>query len=149
MSSDPKKIIVDTNVLLSAAIYPNSPSAQALLTAFAICTLYHSKETLHEIRTVLNRPKFDRYFLDTVFRREMFLEAYIEKSIEAEIIQISTDCQDPKDNMFLSLALSAGAEIIVSGDQKHLIPMHPYRGIAILTATDFVQMMIENRLAAP
>jgi putative PIN family toxin of toxin-antitoxin system len=139
MSSDPKKIVIDTNVLLSAAIYPSSPSAQALLTAFTFCEIYHSRETLHEIRTVLNRPKFDRYFLDAEFTRDLFLAAYIDKSIEAEITQVSTDCQDPKDNMFLSLALSVGASIIVSGDTKHLIPMHPYKGIEILLPKDFDQ----------
>lgn len=146
MSSDPKKIIVDTNVLLSAAIYPNSPSAHALLTAFTFCALYHSKETLHEIRTVLNRPKFDRYFLDAEFTREMFLATYIEKSIEAEITQISTDCIDPKDNMFLSLALSVGASMIVSGDTKHLIPMHPYQSISIFSPTDFVRLVMQEAL---
>lgn len=144
MSSGLKKIVVDTNVLLSAAIYPNSPSAQALLTAFTFCEIYRSKETMDEISTVLNRPKFDRYFVDTAFTREMFLEAYTEKSIEAEITQISTDCQDPKDNMFLSLALTVGADIIVSGDTKHLIPMHPYKGIGILLPKDFDELIFSE-----
>jgi len=100
MSSGLKKVVVDTNVLLSAAIYPNSPSAQALTTAFAFCAIFHSKETLCEITTVLNRSKFDCYFLDAEFTRDMFLEAYIDKSIKAEVTQISSDCEDPKDNMF-------------------------------------------------
>lgn len=145
MSLDLKKVIVDTNVLLSAAIYPQSPSAQALMTAFAFCTIYRSQETLHEISTVLNRSKFDRYFGDTEFTRTMFLEAYIDKSIEAQITQISTDCADPKDNMFLSLALSTDADIIVSGDIKHLLSMHPYArtdtfaGIDILSPKAFAE----------
>jgi predicted nucleic acid-binding protein len=103
MSSGRKKVVVDTDVLLSVATYPNSPSAQALTTAFAFCTGYHSKETVHEITTGLKRLKFDRYFLDMEFTRDMFLDAYMDKSIEAEITQISTDYEDPKDNIFLSL----------------------------------------------
>jgi len=141
MSSGLKKVVVDTNVLLSAAICPNSPSAQALTTAFAFCAIFHSKETLHEIKMVLNRSKFDRYFLDAEFTRDMFLEAYIDKSIEAEFTQISSDCEDPKDNMFLSLALSTNADMIVSGDLKHLIAMHPYKGISILSPEDFGDFM--------
>jgi len=67
----------------------------------------------------------------------MFLEAYIDKSIKAEVTQISSDCEDPKDNMFLSLALSTNADMIVSGDIKHLIAMHPYKGISILSPKEF------------
>jgi len=141
MSSGLKRVVVDTNVLLSTAIYPNSPSARALTTAFAFCAMYHSPETLHEITTVLNRSKFDRYFLDTEFTRDIFLEAYIDKSIEAEITQISSDCEDPKDNMFLSLALSTNADMIVSGDIKHLISIDPYKGISILSPKDFGEFM--------
>ena len=71
----------------------------------------------------------------------MFLEAYIDKSIEAEVTQFSTDCEDPKDNIFLSLAMSTNADMIVSGDIKHLISMHAYKGISILSPKDFGQFM--------
>ena len=66
---------------------------------------------------------------------------YKELVVVAEITEISTDCIDPKDNKFLSLALTVRADIIASGDQKHLIPMHPYRTIEILSATDFVRVL--------
>ncbi len=145
MSSEPKKLVLDTNVLISAALYPHSPAARAVTVAFAFGKVYRSHETFQEIKAVLNRPKFDRYFGDPVVTRARFLSLYEKYSTWAPVTEISTDCIDSKDNMFLSLALSVGADAIVSGDQKHLIPMHPYRGVAILSVTDFVQQMAQDR----
>lgn len=145
MSSEPKRIVLDTNVLISAAIYAQSLAAQTVTLAFAFGKVYRSQETFLELKTVLNRSKFDRYFADNTVTRAMFLSLYEKHSVEVAVTHSCTDCIDPKDNMFLSLALSAGAGIIVSADQKHLIPMHPYLDIAILSATDFVQTMIKNR----
>ena len=139
-----KKIVVDTNVLLSAAIYPKSGAAQALAAAFLFCDLYRSASTSHELDTVLNRAKFDAYFTDAEFTRTMFLETYFEHAEKVEVTQESTDCTDPKDNQFLSLALTVGADIIVSGDKKHLLSMHPYKGISILSYQEFANLVVRD-----
>ena len=44
----------------------------------------------------------------------------------------------------LSLAVSAGADIIVSGDKAHVLSMHPYRGIDILSLADFYRLMTQD-----
>lgn len=49
-----------------------------------------------------------------------------------------TDCRDPKDNKFLEVALSCCAIFLVSGD-KDLRDLSPYKGIEVLTPTDFLQ----------
>jgi putative PIN family toxin of toxin-antitoxin system len=141
MNSGRKKVVIDSNILISAAIYPNSAAAQAYRLAVAFCDVFASQETLDEVAQVLMRSKFDRYFADGGPTREQFLEDYKALVVVAEITEISTDCIDPKDNKFLSLALTVHADIIASGDQKHLIPMHPYRNISILSATDFVSVL--------
>ena len=46
-------------------------------------------------------------------------------------------CRDPNDDKFLELALSGGADCIVSGD-KDLLVLHPFRGVPIVTPRDFV-----------
>lgn len=138
MSFATERIVLDTSVLISAAIYPRSPSAQAVMAALLVGRVYRSEDTFEELRSVLTRPKFDRYFADKAFSRTDFLASYEEASVLAEVTQISTDCADPKDNIFLSLALSASANCIVSGDKAHLIAMHPYRGIHILSVRDFL-----------
>lgn len=47
------------------------------------------------------------------------------------------NCPDPKDNIFLALAETAGAELILSSD-PHLTGMHPWRGIPILPPAAFL-----------
>lgn len=144
MSSGRKKIIVDTSVLLSAAIYPASGAAKALYTGFLWCTLYRSASTSHELQTVLNRSKFDAYFKDPEFTRALFLNTYFAQALEVEVTEISADCNDPKDNQFLSLALTVGADIIVSGDKRDLLSMHPYKGISILSYKDFDDLIASS-----
>ena len=54
-----------------------------------------------------------------------------------EISETINECRDPKDNKFLELAVSAKASCIITGD-KDLLELHPFRGIPILNAADFL-----------
>jgi uncharacterized protein len=47
-------------------------------------------------------------------------------------------CRDAKDDKFLELAVSGRAAYIISGDDDLLV-LHPFRGIAIMTAAEFLQ----------
>ena len=135
MSSD-KYIVVDTSVLISALLKPNSIPAQALERARTHFKLAVSTETLTDLTKVLSRDYLARY--RTVDERETFLVLYSEL---AEIIAITehvTDCRDPKDNKFLDLALAANARILVSSDSDLLV-LHPYRNIHIVTPSMFLQ----------
>jgi uncharacterized protein len=60
------------------------------------------------------------------------------KTLHAEITEHITECADKKDNKFLSIAVAANADILVSGDGKHLLSMNPFRGIRIIKAADFL-----------
>jgi putative PIN family toxin of toxin-antitoxin system len=48
-----------------------------------------------------------------------------------------SDCADPDDNRVLECALDAHAAVIVTGD-AHLLKLHPYRNISILTPKQFL-----------
>jgi putative PIN family toxin of toxin-antitoxin system len=68
--------------------------------------------------------------------RELFL-AQIESVAEfVPIIQLIRACRDPKDDKFLEVALNGRADVIITGDAD-LLEMHPWRGIAILSPTDY------------
>ena len=133
-----KKVVLDTNTLISGAIIPGSIPAKAIDKAFAECMIFISTETLDEIASVIQRKKFDRYFTNTGVSREQFLDSYLGNAIRVEPTELVTDCSDPKNNKFLSISLAANADFLVSGDKKHLLSMTPYRGIRIVTATQFL-----------
>ena len=130
-----RRVVLDTGVLVSAAIRPDSIPALALekaLLTFEVCT---SRETLAELDAVLGRSKFDRYA--PAPQRQDFVAGFRDHAVMIEVTATVWDCPDPKDNMFLALAETAEAELIVSSD-PHLTGMHPWRGIPILPPAAFL-----------
>ena len=130
-----RRVVLDTGVLVSAAICPRSVPALALekaLLQFEVCV---SDDTLQELRTVLLRSKFDRYL--PIVQRQAFITGFCDHVELIEVTQVVADCPDPKDNIFLALADTALAERIISSD-PHLTRMHPWRGIPIMPPSAFL-----------
>ncbi len=69
-------------------------------------------------------------------KRIEFLLEFKEVCQSIEICHDINICRDPKDNMYLELALSGKADYVVTGD-KDLLVLHPFENIPILSATDF------------
>jgi putative PIN family toxin of toxin-antitoxin system len=134
MSFD-RRIVIDTGVLVSAAIRPRSIPALALEKAFLHFDVCASDETLAELEAVLMRPKFDRYA--SAVERAEFVAGFIQRAIRVSVVRTVTDCRDPDDNKFLALAEAAEAELIVASD-PHLTEMHPWRDIPILPPAAFL-----------
>ena len=128
-------VVLDTNLLVSAALFDNSVSRKALDKARFNYVLATSVPCFDELKDVLYRPKFKKYInYDEV---ATFLKFYEQQARFFEITHSVTDCRDPKDNQFLDLALSASANLIVSGDGD-LLDLSPYRSIPILTPAQFL-----------
>lgn len=139
------RVVFDTNILLSAAIYSDSASARTYRLAAECCDLYRSVDTFAELAQVLLRPKFDRYFSSGGSTREDFLDAYEALSRLVVPSHIATECEDPKDNKFLSLAVSVQADVLASGDRKHLLPMSPYNGVLIVTELELAELIAKRK----
>ena len=90
---------------------------------------------------MLQRPKFERYV--TTAEREEFLAAFVERSLFVESTEAVRACRDAKDDKFLELAVSGRASHIITGDDDLLV-LHPFRSIAILTPTEFLQTVEEE-----
>jgi putative PIN family toxin of toxin-antitoxin system len=96
--------------------------------------LLASDETFSEFREVMLRDKFNRV---SVARRLSFISNYRAAVIFIEPhIEIAA-CVDPKDDKFLSLAVSGTASLILTSDD-HLLRLHPFRGIDILSPTTYL-----------
>ncbi len=128
--------MLDTNSLVSAALIPNSINRKALNKAIDLGKIAVSKNTMQELIEVIFRDKFDGYFKNNEERFVFVNKIEIKSKIFNPEIPI-TDCRDPKDNKFLELAISSNASCIITGDQDLLV-LHPFRGIPILNATDFI-----------
>lgn len=129
--------VIDTNILISAFILPDSVARKALNKARKEGFLIVSEESASELTEVLIRPKFDKY-LPLDIRLEI-IDDFLSLAYFIEPGVTITDCRDPKDNKFLELACSAKAMCIITGDQDLLI-LNTFRGIPIKTAAEFLKI---------
>lgn len=125
------RVVVDTNVLLSAAISPTGTAA--LLMRFLIShdvILLFSKETFAEFETRLWRPKFDAYI--SIERRKAILDDFAQFAVWVEISGNVRHSRDPDDDKFVETALLGQADVIVSGDND-LLDLGSIDGLLILS----------------
>jgi len=123
------RVIIDTNVLISRLLIPNSVAGRCVSRLIKITRLLVSEATLEELAQTVARDKFEPYA--RLADRQEFFRLYARM---AEWVPISTSvraCRDPKDDKFLELAVDGQAQMIVTGD-KDLLDLSPYRNIQIL-----------------
>jgi putative PIN family toxin of toxin-antitoxin system len=129
------RLVIDTGVVVSAALF--SPSVPNALVKWALKNgiILISRETMDELSKVIQREKFDRYAPRQT--RLEFLWAFYEKSHPVEIQTRTDACRDPKDNIYLDVALNGDASHLVTGDNDLLV-LHPFQGIPILRPAAFL-----------
>ena len=127
--------VFDTNVIISALLFPDSSVAKAFNKGLLLGTIIISEETLEELQEVLSRNKLDKYLLKSI--RQAFLQKFEILAEMVEITETISVCRDQKDDKFLSLAESSMAKCIITGDNDLLI-LNPFNNILILTPSEFL-----------
>jgi putative PIN family toxin of toxin-antitoxin system len=87
--------------------------------------------------TVLEYPKFSLTQEETDYIIKYEILPYFE--IVEVVKDVKGICRDPEDDKFISCAISASADFIVSGD-KDLIDLKQYKSIKIIKASEFLEM---------
>jgi len=141
MSHRPAYIVIDTNVLISAGLLPQSKTALALALAVEHFVIAQNQETWHELETRIARAKFDRYFGQFGRLRHLIK---IAQSIEFfEISASASVSRDKTDDKFMALAIDAGATLLISGDPD-LKDVQLYKGVEVLSPTQFVERINQS-----
>ena len=123
-------IVIDTNVLISAGLLPQSKTAQVLALAVEHFVIAQNEHTWHELETRIARPKFDRYFGDSGRLKHLVKIAQsVERFEMSAQVAIS---RDPTDDEFIALAMDSGARIVISGDPD-LQQIGVHHGVEILS----------------
>ena len=81
-------------------------------------------------------PKYDRYVSRE--RREALLQRIAALVEVVEVLQHVRASRDANDDKFLEAAVNGRASAIGTGD-RDLLVLHPFRGIAIVTPTDYLE----------
>lgn len=129
-----RRIVVDTNVLISRLLAPASVPGKATDKALEDQLLV-SEATLAELAEVLTRKKFDPYV--TLEERERFFALLTRIATKVAIHHRVQACRDPNDDKFLELAVNGQAACLITGDAD-LLALHPFRGTAILSPSAFL-----------
>jgi putative PIN family toxin of toxin-antitoxin system len=130
------RYVLDTNVIVSALLFPESAPGQAFFESHQHGEIILSTDTLGEIAEVLSRPKLDRYLPRE--ERDWFLASLIRRSKIIEPAEQIRMCRDSRDDKWLELAVSGNAAIVVTGDNDLLV-LQAIRDIPIMTAAQFIQ----------
>ena len=127
------RIVVDTNVFVSAALKASSWPADTVRWIGKYDGLLKTDATEREIMEVLQRPRIAPE-IAPIFRDNVRLLFAAAEFVT--IIEPVTGCRDPDDDKFLKLAANGHADVIVSGDDDLLV-LDTFRGIPIITAAAF------------
>ena len=134
------RVVLDTNILISALITRNTPPDklyQAWLRGEI--ELVISDTQVAEIYDVLSRPRLRR-FLDAD-EADAIAENIATRALVSTELPVVNVSPDPKDNPALASAIAGKAELIVSGDKKHMLDLGEVEGIPIVTARKALELM--------
>ncbi|MEK7083924.1 MAG: putative toxin-antitoxin system toxin component, PIN family [Patescibacteria group bacterium] len=133
---DTPRIVLDTNVWLSALVFGGKPRQIVELFARGLVSVVASEEILTEMRRSVARAFPD--FMDDLARMEMLI-AQDADMVELGSVTIGV-CRDPDDNRILETAILGDCKYVVSGDED-LLALGGYEGIRILNPGDFLQLV--------
>ncbi len=137
----PLRLVIDTNVLVSAALKPESLQRTVLLLALTKpARLYVSDPIFKEYAEVLSRPelrirKGARQQLLQLIKNHSYLVAPLRR------LAVTAD---PDDNMFIECADQAGADYLITGNQKHFPTF--WKKTKVITSREFVAMVAPHLL---
>lgn len=137
------KVVLDTNIFVSSLLSKAGRPAMVIDAWRAgRYLLVTSPPIISEIKRVLEAPSIRKKYglsRDRIERLILLLEkdGIVVPGLSGVARVIP---EDPTDEMFLSAALDAQADLIISGD-RHLLDLGEYKGIPVVTARQFLKLL--------
>lgn len=129
----PLRLVIDTNILVSAALKPEGLQRTTLLLAITKpARLYVTEAILEEYRNVLARPelKIPRGL------RHQFLQLIRNHAQLVRAVRPVRAAKDPGDDKFLECADAARADYLVTGNQRHFPEF--WKMTKVITSREFI-----------
>lgn len=134
------RIVIDTNVLVSALLSDRSLPAQLVaLWRQAHFSLLTSVEQIEEMRRVTRYPKI-RARLSPVLAGRLINELRRIATVVDDLPAV-TICRDPWDNYLLATIEAGGANMLVTGDKADLLSLERHAGARIVTVRQFLELI--------
>src|SRR5690606_11877278 len=132
-----KKIILDTNVIVSSLIQKNYPYLIVDHCIDGNAIICVSSPIIQEYLEVLSRPKFSK-FTDFKTNADFLIVRLIEISEIYEPIEKLKIIKDEPDNRFLELAAISKADFIITGNTNDF-SIKIYNKTKIVTPKEFCE----------
>jgi putative PIN family toxin of toxin-antitoxin system len=138
----PLRLVIDTNILVSAALKPDGLQRTVLLLATTKpATSYTSEAILTEYREVLARPELKiRRGLQQQLLQLIVSHSHFVKPSRA--LQVTRDLDD---NKFLECADAARADYLVTGNQRHFPRF--WKNTKVITSREFIGIVAPHLIA--
>lgn len=132
------RVVVDTNIVVSAFLWGGNPRAILDAARRQDITLFTSAALIAELEDVLSREKFAQRVTQVGSSVTEMIGDYLALAHLVLPTSHPSVVRDPDDDHVLAAALAAQAEIIVSRDND-LLTLASYQGIPILKAAEALQ----------
>lgn len=138
------KIFFDTNVYVAEALLGEVAEEMIAATERASWRIYVSNYVLDEVERVITEEfGFSKHFAALLRRRIIRRAKKVEPGASRHDVP-----QDVKDTPILRAALDASADYLVTND-RHLLGLHPYESLRIVSMTDYHQLLVAEGLVRP
>lgn len=129
------RVVIDTNVLISAIFWTGKPKQVLNKVRRGEITFLTSEFILEEIRDVLTRE--DKPFKLSAEEAERIVTEMRNLAVVVKIGSHVSVCKDENDNKVLDCAIDGNANCIITGD-SHLLQLSSFQKIDIMTVSDFL-----------
>ncbi len=141
--TQPLRLVLDTNVVVAGFLW-NGPPRRLIELAIerAAVELFSSAALLDELVHTLSRSKFTariENFGTSVAALVAQYSAIVSLVAPASVPRVVVN--DSDDDHVIAAAVAASAELIVTGDRKHLLPIGTHQGIANVTAREVIDTL--------
>lgn len=134
MTTAPDRVVIDTNVLLSAVLFGGRPGELVEFTRIGRIRGVTSLHILDEFQRVLIQPRF-------VISAKLAEDLTLEMATFMDVVWVgpshTTWVSDPTDDPVVETALQGRATIIVTGDRQLLRAAVP--DVSILTVAEMME----------
>ena len=131
------RLVVDTNILVSALLSASSLPAQLIvLWRAGRFDLLTTTEQLDELMRVTRYPKIRERLAPAIGGR--LVNDLRALAITVDRLPVVDASSDPDDNYLLATAAAGGADFLITGDKRHLLGLAVYEGTKIIAVRDFL-----------
>jgi hypothetical protein len=134
------RVVLDTNVLVSALLDEASPPAQLLgLWRQGRFSLVTAAEQLDELKRVTRYPKIRARLTAALAGR--LVNEIRDVAVVLQTLPFVERSRDPYDNYILAIAEAAQADYLVTGDKAGLLALKQHGTARIVTVTAFGELL--------